>query len=1056
MAQLKQEDVIEDSLGSDTWLLNSVEMEKDEEIKSLEVKTENEENVREVKMEIKQEGEEEEYGSDAWLKDSVKMEEEEFKMEISSIEKIEFTENNVEEEQNVESSDGIAVTNEVGNMCRYKCQKCDKIYENKASLYGHLKVKAHYSKSSGNYGKRKNSYLVKIVMHECKICLEKIRCEKGLIRSHLKNVHHGKTMEEYRDIPRTDPKRLLKRENMVSRKGMVMRKWKEATKDATFSESIGNLCKYKCKVCNKISESRAAFRGHLERTKHSQTSGMDLNSFLIQTVLHKCKICSKEIFCDRCEIMQHIKSHNIKSLREYIEMTGVKCSGTYLESGPKEKIAQFCQTNANSDNITSNVGNLCIYECDKCDDYTCKTWGTMPSHALKMKHGQLMSPTMYITKATFHKCVLCGKIMLCDLLFVARHLKSHKLNVKEYVQGNKLTALGDTWEKYSIELNEKIRDIQTIMVDSHSDELVTNEIGNMCKYQCQNCDKIFESKTKLYFHFKGTGHHGKSSGRKRNTYLINAVMHECKICLKKIRCENKFIRLHLRNVHQGKTLEEYRNMPKTDPKKLKGNEKVVSRKGMVERKWKEATKDATFSESIGNLCKYKCKVCNKISESRTAFRGHLERTKHSQTSGMDLNSFLIQTVVHKCKICSKEIFCDRCEIMQHIKSHNIKSLWDYMEMTGVKYSGKEEPNVESRKSMLEKKWEEATKDAMYSEAIGNLCRYKCKVCNNILQTKMSFITHLKRTKHAVTSDINLSDFLIRTVLHKCKICSKLVFCERGIILQHVKLHNINNIKEYMEMTGAKYTYVGSSPKDILAQFCQNRATKDNTISNVGNLCVYECDKCDGYTCKTWGTMTVHALKMKHGAIMSPTKYMTSVVFHKCVVCEKVMPCDRLFIARHVKWHKLGMEEYVKKYKLTVLGDTKENKFADLKDVIKDIAPVQAQPHWIMKSNLLTNNQVTSNVGNISFFKCLLCSKDKFCFGTLKGHYKRCHKVNNLPYNIENVVEARYHKCFVCSKILICDNYFLTKHVYKHKLSYVQYCQSFVLKNGGRVIQSAQK
>ncbi len=95
-------------------------------------------------------------------------------------------------------------------------------------------------------------------------------------------------------------------------------------------------------------------------------------------------------------------------------------------------------------------------------------------------------------------------------------------------------------------------------------------------------------------------------------------------------------------------------------------------------------------------------------------------------------------------------------------------------------------------------------------------------------------------------------------------------------------------------------------------------------------------------------------------------------------------------------------------------------------------------------------QSTNDVGNLSFFKCLLCPKTNMSLPALYSHYQRGHgeKISCEP---QFVVEARYHKCQICSRATLCDNMTISKHLQNHNIKINECNKNYVLKNGGRVI-----
>ncbi len=116
--------------------------------------------------------------------------------------------------------------------------------------------------------------------------------------------------------------------------------------------------------------------------------------------------------------------------------------------------------------------------------------------------------------------------------------------------------------------------------------------------------------------------------------------------------------------------------------------------------------------------------------------------------------------------------------------------------------------------------------------------------------------------------------------------------------------------------------------------------------------------------------------------------------------------------------------------------------------------VQPQANRILEPKSLSDNQVTKHVGNLSFFKCPICPKSDMPYKRLVYHCKKEHKMKQLLYNKDHVVEARYHKCFICAKIVLCDNAILTAHVWRsHEIPLSSYVKKFVEKGGGKAFET---
>ncbi len=84
---------------------------------------------------------------------------------------------------------------------------------------------------------------------------------------------------------------------------------------------------------------------------------------------------------------------------------------------------------------------------------------------------------------------------------------------------------------------------------------VTNNIENLCEYQCRTCKDTFIERVSLTKHFKMTNHALVIPGS-LNKHLIKIVAHDCHLCCKRILCDKSTIISHLRKVHKI-SLKEY-------------------------------------------------------------------------------------------------------------------------------------------------------------------------------------------------------------------------------------------------------------------------------------------------------------------------------------------------------------------------------------------------------------------------------------------------------------------------------------------------------------------
>ncbi len=793
-------------------------------------------------------------------------------------------------------------------------------------------------------------------------------------------------------------------------------------------DSVENLCRYKCPECSDIFRCRSSFCHHLNKSKHSAGGKhkKDTGNYLTKTVFHRCKICAKIILSDRDIIKQHVTtiSHNLGTLHEY----------TNMKNKEREKLQQKFKD---------------FYKGKQLNNFHCKEYLRSESR----KHGQ------------------------------------------EEVTRKPLTD--KSADEFSIQETQKRKSEQII---------VTDEVASLCEFKCPKCYHAYRCKDSLVSHLKSK-HAVVLSCKDLNSSLVNVTFHRCKICHKNILCEKGVIKHHVSYNHNIENLEEYINMTKSEveslqqkfnlarkskPKKiihcreyyitLQKNDQIDSVQSNAHKKKPTTVKaseegidvnnmgrpkkeidslldDNYVTDKIVNLCKYKCPSCDDIHRNGKSLRQHFRKTGHSMEGQnfRNLNDCVVKKVFHKCKICSEEILCDSENIMTHVKKHNITVLWNYAHMTSTekdfhkqKYEVAKEEN--SKKVLY---WNESIENVTFSNSVGNLCLYKCKVCNKICQTQTTFRSHLVKTKHEDPAKIMYYNFLTQTTVHKCRICSKVLLCENTHVRDHLrKVHGISSLTQYFASTGISKSYQHVSGYDSnLAKFCSDNASKYEKTSNIGYLCRFSCVKCDHH-CQSWAKMKEHLAVSNHGPELSPVQYLAKTTLHECQVCKALLLCDYYFIYRHAsKKHNLGIDAYVKKPNVSrvVTEYSIQDYITKLKSYLQKSPAVVGKPLDIMKRNKLPNDKVTSNVGNISFFKCSVCQISDMSLNSLTRHYKVKHQLAKVPDILDHVVEARYHRCGICNTIVLCDNSLLLYHLMnRHKMKLSKYKKEHVLKKGAIV------
>ncbi len=348
-------------------------------------------------------------------------------------------------------------------------------------------------------------------------------------------------------------------------------------------------------------------------------------------------------------------------------------------------------------------------------------------------------------------------------------------------------------------------------------------------------------------------------------------------------------------------------------------------------------------------------------------------------------------------------------------------------------------------------------NAKVSNTVQNLCKYQCPKCYKIYKTCNSISLHFRNTKHVLWLHkiSNTSDYLIQIAAFQCNLCNRKILCNIKSIFNHFKnIHNILSIKEYCAKNNIEYNSKQDKFKEDFNLFYTNHPKKQHISKNIENLCIYNCSQCD-YVSRMWKNMSQHFTSTGHGPFQTPTQCVTEVNFYKCQLCDKVMLCDLSFISHHVRKHKLTMTQYKRKHQSP--QDILKTQFRHkLQWFIKDIPVFKGKSICILKPQSLQSCQTTKDTGNMSFFKCPVCSRSNMSFSCLVAHSVDRHEVKHFQLKKEYITEARYHKCHICAKIVICDNRILSSHLMSHKIKLSEYNSKFVVKNGNRVFPTYQE
>ncbi len=307
------------------------------------------------------------------------------------------------------------------------------------------------------------------------------------------------------------------------------------------------------------------------------------------------------------------------------------------------------------------VSGKCTFKCQKCS-FTSLSWNSLATHS-KRKHNEILKMSefeQYVTVVHVYVCKICSEKVLCDNQFLQHHFKGkHGYNLTEYREKFDCNA-----EKKELENNTKTK--------INEASVLKNSATGKCTFKCQNCDLT----SNAWNEFK------KHAMKKHNValkmkdfvqYATTLYVYHCKICFDKVVSDFAFLTSHFIS-HHSMTLTQYRR-------------KFDCKETLKETYFKVLETGRLSANQIGDLCTFKCPKCSRVFPSSHKFTLHCSKEncalKYERTT-FGKYRYIAHVVVHKCKICSKLLLCDRTTIRSHVRSisHKIKTLEEYATKTG--------------------------------------------------------------------------------------------------------------------------------------------------------------------------------------------------------------------------------------------------------------------------------------------------------------------------------------------------------------------------------------
>ncbi len=472
--------------------------------------------------------------------------------------------------------------------------------------------------------------------------------------------------------------------------------------------------------------------------------------------------------------------------------------------------------------VCKSVEDICGYKCDECLQIFYVHYQFFAAHLRKCKGKSAKLSPRHFHEVRYHDCNICGLRMFCDTTVVKAHVKSqHSLTLPQYRKClNRKSVQKTVAKKMRILPNMANSDLAQV-----PDELFSHELGDMCLFSCDKCSFMTSSWTIMANHnFNSV--HGTGTRKFKNIYVKEAMYHRCILCKMIVYCDNACLFSHIFKSHHKK-MSDYKLMFNT----LEGNGSSsllneVSNDYSTKKKIKIVASEKYFkrydvdsekvpqeylTDEIGNYCEFVCYKCKHKTDSWEDMLKHLNDmhgkiAKPVTEAKWFEKRFLSEARLHRCRLCSKAVYCDKTLIRHHLANrHHITSVHVYQRHFRINNSigNKQHDNPKELISRLTTYKRSDGFDSTYTETLGHLY---CAECGYMSHAYEIMRGHLMSTKHGLPEGVEVHHLTIRAaILHECQVCFKKIPCDRSKPRNHmVKVHKFRGgLSEYWSSVKAK-------------------------------------------------------------------------------------------------------------------------------------------------------------------------------------------------------------------------------------------------------------
>ena len=335
-------------------------------------------------------------------------------------------------------------TFKVENLCTFRCTSCQ------GSFGSFSQVTRHKScpKSHGNYEVTEAKY------HTCCLCSKRMLCDRKVINIHVRG-HNSLTWQEYMATAAEKDasgdkhttfglEKELDRETRLKSEVALISPPLESIyvqrdvylPEEKTADSIAYLCLFQCTKCKLTMKKWRTFEAHLMRCVKSVKFR---SSYLLEARYYRCEICPLKMLCDPVIIRRHYrKTHKIPSSKLTSHLSSCSVSSCQDNFGkqvpmvsPLPKMTSPSEA-LPKEKTTDMVEDLCIFSCPNCPHFLVKL-DSLQKHARRAHSTVLHFSPQLLHEARYHKCKICGVVVLCDRRCIGMHVaKAHHMPIKRY------------------------------------------------------------------------------------------------------------------------------------------------------------------------------------------------------------------------------------------------------------------------------------------------------------------------------------------------------------------------------------------------------------------------------------------------------------------------------------------------------------------------------------------------------------------------------------------------------------------------------------------------